>query len=107
MIVYASLAGNIPRDIQAAFLAGGFGAIALAFVESSIKTRVASLHVFVNGFMIVGFFLLVTAIFAKAGLVPGLIAVLFSYLWIDARIELSLRRHTLICAECPDRCKMY
>ncbi len=107
VLVYAASWEGLKRDISSLFLTGGFGLVVLAFLEASTRRRMALLHVAVNALMVVGIFLLAAAMSAAGGIVPGLVVILFSYLWIDTRVELSLRRHSMICAECPSGCKMY
>jgi len=43
----------------------------------------------------------------SASVYVGFLAVLFSFLWLDARIRVSELTHARICAECPRDCKAY
>jgi len=108
MIVYAAFDANLPRQTSAAFIVAGLGAVSMAFVEATLGRRRPVLHLFVNSIMIVGFFLLVTGMLVATGNgAAGLLVVSFSFLWIDTRIQLSRWRHSLVCDECPEGCKMY
>jgi len=98
---------DLSRGFSLALLVGGLCTVSFALFEASIRRRDGAVHLVANALMIVGFLLLVVAMMSVGGAVPGLIAVAFSYLWIDARIELSLWRHNQVCSECPQKCKMY
>jgi hypothetical protein len=98
----------MPRGISVGFMAVGFGAVSIAYVEAAFGRRRPVLHLFANSFMIAGFFLLVVGMMEATGSgFSGLLAISFSFLWIDTRIQLSHWRHSLACDECPGACKMY
>lgn len=108
MIIYAASGGNLPKGMSVALMALGCGVVLVANVEAAIGSRRPSLHLFANSIMIVGFFLLVVGMLEATGNgVSGLLVVSFSFLWIDTRIQLSNWRHSLVCSECPEGCKMY
>lgn len=108
MVTYAASDRHIPMSISVAFMAAGFGSIAIAYVEAAFGRRRPVLHLFANSFMIVGFFLLVVGMMEATGNeISGLLVVSFSFLWIDTRIQLSHWRHSIMCDECSGACKMY
>ena len=108
MMIYMAYDWSLSRGASAAFMAAGFSAVSIAYLEAAFGRRRAVLHVIANSFMIVGFFLLVVGMMGATGNdVSGLLAVSFSFLWIDTRIQLSNWRHSIVCDECPKSCKMY
>jgi len=107
VVPYVISVDALKGNFSLALLIGGFCAVSFAFTEASVKRRVGAAHLMANALMIVGFLSLVVAMTSVGGAVPGLLAVAFSYLWIDTRIELSLWRHSKVCSECPQTCKMY
>lgn len=106
-IFYLFSVDSIRGSGSLALLVVGFCLVSMAFAEASFRRRVSAAHLSTNSLMIVGFFSLAVAMTNVGGLVPGLIAVAFSYLWIDTRIELSLWRHRQVCSRCPQACKRY
>lgn len=97
---------------QISLLYGFFilGCIILAVVYSEIvvPVRYAIVHVFSNSMLIVSFLFFTLSIFYITGkIVYGVIAILFSFLWLDTRIQLSSYSHKRICQLCVERCKMY
>jgi hypothetical protein len=65
-------------------------------------------HTITNMFFILGFALLVLAILERTNNITyGVISIIFSILWIDARIYLSRLKHQQICRQCPSRCSYY
>lgn len=108
MMFYLASDPDIARGNQSILLAFGFGTISIAYVEAALEGRNPVVHLVVNSLMVVGLFLLVAGMLeATETAVFGLLAVMFSFLWMDTRIELSMWRHSLLCAKCPESCKMY
>ncbi len=65
-------------------------------------------HTITNMFFILGFALLVFAILERTNdITYGVISIIFSILWIDARIYLSRWKHQQICRQCPSKCTYY
>ena len=95
----------------------GFG-VALVFVglslmivdlaETAIHSRTQKIHVLVNLLLVVGFLLItIGASGATSSGAYGLLAILISFLWLDARIQLSNWKHASICQSCTQNCQSY
>jgi hypothetical protein len=82
--------------------------IVLNYVEITIPTRIAYFHLISNIFLVISFFLIILGILHLTGnMIYGLLAVLISYLWLDTRIQLSVWRHSRVCQNCSESCKVY
>ncbi|UCG69393.1 MAG: hypothetical protein JSV09_16735 [Thermoplasmata archaeon] len=82
--------------------------IALNYIEILIPIRKAYAHLIGNIFLIIGFFLVIIGVFELTGSSAyGLLAVIFSFLWLDTRVQLSTWKHTDICENCTESCKAY
>lgn len=86
----------------------GFVFIGAVFAETARRRRSAEAHMLANVVLVMG---LVAVTFGSteysASVYVGLLAVVFSFLWMDTRIRISEIRHARICAECPRDCKAY
>lgn len=108
MTAYLLSHAPLASSMQIALFVLGFGAVAVAYVETVIVKRNSVVHVAVNALMITGMSLMVVGITEATGHVSlGLLVVAFSFLCTDTRIQLSSWRHALICRKCPESCKMY
>jgi hypothetical protein len=86
----------------------GFIIIVFTFGEIMVPVRYTFLHIILNSGFIIGFFLIAISGFEITGnILYGLLAILFSFLWLDTRIQLSHRQHSNICKTCNESCKMY
>jgi len=82
--------------------------IAFNFIEIMFPIRHKIIHIFSNIFIVVGFLLIVIGVFEITGSKTyAIISIIFSVLWLYTRIQLSNRRHSLICSSCNKKCKMY
>jgi hypothetical protein len=82
--------------------------IAVAYVEIMIPKRRAYVHVVSNILLVLGFLFIIIGLFELTGSVfIGIIGVIFSFLWLDTRIQLSSWRHVVICKNCNESCKAY
>jgi hypothetical protein len=82
--------------------------IVLNYGEMLIPARIPYFHLISNIFLVISFFLIILGILHLTGnMVYGLLAVLMSYLWLDTRIQLSVWRHSLVCQNCNESCKIY
>jgi len=82
--------------------------IVLNFVEIIIPARIAYIHLICNIFLVISFFLIILGILHLTGnMIYGLLAVLISYLWLDTRVQLSAWRHSRVCQNCNESCKVY
>jgi len=108
MILYIVIGGKLSFTTFYFFIFLGLTIIGLVYVELMLSIRHTFLHVLSNIFLIVSFLLIVICIFEITGSkIYGAISILLSFLWLDARIQLSNWRHTLICENCGENCKMY
>ncbi|MBU0498366.1 MAG: hypothetical protein KKC68_00880 [Candidatus Thermoplasmatota archaeon] len=65
-------------------------------------------HTFTNILFILGFALLVFAVLERTNdITNGIISIIFSILWVDARIYLSRWKHQQICRQCTSKCSFY
>jgi hypothetical protein len=82
--------------------------IVLNYVEITIPARRAYFHLISNIFLVISFFLIILGILHLTGnMIYGLLAVLISYLWLDTRVQLSVWRHSQVCQNCNESCKVY
>lgn len=108
MSVYILLPNEIPPTILDISIISGTILIALNYMETVILTRNTILHLFSNIFLVIGFFFVVVGIFQSTGsMIYGIFGVLIAFLWLDTRIQLSGWRHTRICKDCSETCKVY
>ena len=107
-ICYMIFSLNEPRTVLLALLSSGLLIVALSIIEISLRPRQRHVHVLGNSLLVVGFLLVAIGVLELTGnVVYGLMTVLLSVLWLDARIQLSGWRHGEICSECPEACKAY
>jgi len=86
----------------------GMFLIVLNYVEITIPARIAYFHLISNIFLVISFFLIILGILHLTGnMIYGLLAVLISYLWLDTRVQLSVWRHSQVCQNCNESCKVY
>jgi len=87
-----------------------FGLIMIAFnfIEIMLPVRKKYVHISSNSLIVIGFFLILIGIFELTGSTAyAMISLIFSFLFLITRIQLSHRRHSLICKLCSKKCKMY
>jgi hypothetical protein len=90
------------------FVILGMLLIVLNYVEIIIPARIAYFHLISNIFLVISFFLIILGILHLTGnMIYGLLAVLISYLWLDTRVQLSVWRHSQVCQNCNESCKVY
>jgi len=90
------------------FLILGLIMIFQIYLEIMISKRNTIVHILSNVSQVVGFLLIAIGIFETTGsIIYALIAVLFSFLFLDTRVQLSCYNHILICKKCEKDCKMY
>ena len=108
MVLYMIIENNISSNLFYLFLYIGIIIIDLIFIETFLSIKNATFHVISNVFLVISFLLIWISILEITG-DPRYVAIsiLFSILWLDTRIHLSNWRHTLICNNCSEICKMY
>jgi hypothetical protein len=86
----------------------GFVIIGLVFVEIIKNNGHTIIHIISNSFLVIGFFIILISIIEITGNKNfGIISIIFSFLWLDTRIQLSKLKHNRICKSCIKSCKMY
>jgi hypothetical protein len=86
-------------------LSTGFTFIVINYIETLWYHNTILFHLVSNVLLITGFLLIVistTEITGEASY--GIIAIVFSVLWLDVRIHLSQYKHQRICQLCPNNC---
>lgn len=82
--------------------------IFFVFLEMILPQTIPIIHLFLNALFILSFFLIIISLFMKTNtLYLAGIGILFSFLFLDTRIQLSNRKHRNICQVCDESCKMY
>jgi hypothetical protein len=86
----------------------GLVLIFLGFLETTKPIKNAIIHIIANVFLIIGFFLIVVGMFEATGnMVYMVISIIFSFLFLDTRVQMSSYNHNIICNNCKEKCKMY
>ena len=108
MIFYSLIKINFTKTIALIFLLGGFCTIALVFLEVRHQWKHASIHVGINSLLPIGFLLIIIGVIEGTGdLIYGFFSLLFCFLWMDTRIQLSKTKHSALCRNCVESCKMF
>jgi len=108
MVLYTITEINMPSTLFYPFLYLGIIIIDLIFIETFLSIKNTTVHVISNVFLVISFLLVCISILEITGNpLYVAISILFSILWLDTRIHLSNWRHTLICTNCGENCKMY
>ena len=106
--IYLSLKPNIADAALSLAIAIGLSALFLTLSISLKQKRGSLLNTAVNICMIPGLCLLTIGMLEITGnLYAGLLSILFSFLWIDTRIQISQWRHSVACSLCHSPCKAY
>jgi uncharacterized membrane protein len=107
-VLFIGISLDISNSILYLSVILGLIFIALNYIEIAILKRKAYAHLMGNMLLVIGFFLVIIGVFQITGnSAYGILAVLFSFLWLDTRIQLSTKRHTDICENCAESCKAY
>lgn len=86
----------------------GFIFVFQIYFEIIISKRNSIVHIFSNVLHVTGFFIIAISILEITNSIPyTIIAILFSFLFFNTRVHLSLYNHNLICKKCKYDCKMY
>lgn len=86
----------------------GLGIVFFVYAEMFFPIRNPLAHGIANVLLIMSFCIITFGIFEITGnIFYGLIAVVFSILWLDTRVQLSRLNHARICLRCEESCKMY
>lgn len=86
----------------------GFIFVFQTYLEIIISKRNSIVHMVSNILHVTGFLLIAVSILEITNSVPySIIAILFSFLFFNTRVQLSIYNHNLICKKCKYDCKMY
>ena len=86
----------------------GFIFVFQIYLEIIISKRNSIVHMFSNVLHVTGFLIIAISILEITNSVPyTIIAILFSFLFFNTRVQLSLYNHNLVCKKCKYDCKMY
>ena len=108
MIIYVQNFLKISSDIFLYLIFIGFLIIGFVFIEIMFNNRNTLIHITSNSLLVLGFLLIIVSIVEITGNKNyGIISILFSFLWLDTRIQLSNWHHRTICMNCNESCKMY
>jgi hypothetical protein len=108
MILYLIIDVKQPKMISYLLFIVGLFVLTFVYFEIVYRNRHPMLHVFSNSLLPLCFFIITIAVVGLTGkLLYGFFTILFCFLWLDARIQLSKWRHSLLCTYCIESCKMY
>jgi hypothetical protein len=107
ILIYLFLTVNYPVFFHLLLILGLIMVFQI-YLEIVISIRNTLVHSLSNALHVVGFFLITISIFEITGsVIYSFIAILFSFLFLDTRIQLSSYNHSVICKKCKEDCKMY
>ncbi len=108
IIFYIPLIVKISPEIYFYLIIIGMIIIGFVFIEIISNKRNILIHIISNSFLIISFLIIIIGITEITGnKIYGIISILFSFLWLDTRIQLSNWHHSKICSKCCKPCKMY
>ena len=108
IIFYNSFFVKISPEIYFYLIIIGMIIIGFVFIEIISNTRNVYIHIIINSFFIISFLMIIIGISEITGnKIYGIIGIIFSFLWLDTRIQLSNWHHGKICSKCSKSCKMY
>jgi hypothetical protein len=82
--------------------------IPFIYIEIIFSKRHRIVHVMSNSIFIFGFFCLTISVFEITGnFFYSILTIIFCFLWLDTRIQLSKQQHSKICGFCKQTCKSY
>ena len=108
ILIYLVFTNGITSTVFYILVFLGLIMIFFNFVEIMFPIRRRLLHIFSNVFIVIGFLFIVISVFELTGSKTyAIIGIIFSFLWLFTRIQLSHQRHIYICNSCKEKCKMY
>ncbi len=108
MSLYVALPVGLPVGVLQAALVLGLALVGAKYVETVLPLNRAYARIISNSLLVVGFFLVVVGFLELSGsVVFGVMGVLFSFLFLDTRIQLSRWQHIRACRDCVEDCKVY
>jgi len=108
VIIYLAVNSKITLIISFFLIYIGLILITFNLIEIIIPYRHKIIHIFSNIFIMIGFLMIVIGVFEITGSKTyAVISIIFTFLWLNTRIQLSNFRHSMICDKCKEKCKMY
>jgi hypothetical protein len=108
VVIYLAFLSEIPFLVFQIFIISGFALISFNYLEIKLPVRNPRIHFVSNTLLIIAFLFVVIGMFHLTGnVLLGIFGVLFSFLWLDTRIQLSEWHHQSICKNCIEDCKEY
>jgi hypothetical protein len=108
IIIYLTINNKIALWVNYVLLFFGFILIAFNLAEIMLPNRHKFIHIFSNIFLMIGFLIIVIGIFEiTESKTYAIIGIIFTFLWLYTRIQLSNLRHSMTCEKCKEKCKMY
>jgi hypothetical protein len=105
-LIYLLADLNFDMNIYYLFLISGAFIITISFLDIIYIKNKKILHLILNSSLIISFFLVTISVLEITGkILFGVISLLFCFLWMDTRTQLSLLNHRQICSECNGKCK--
>lgn len=106
MLIYLIFANFSFNFIFFIFL--GLVIIFLVYIEIFYPIKNAIIHTVSNTIFVLGLFLITLSIFEiTSSIIYSVITIILLFLFLDTRIQISRYRHSLICNNCKEKCKMY
>ncbi len=108
VIIYVTVCNKIALLFNYILLFFGLILITFNLTEIILPNRHKIIHIFSNIFIMIGFLMIVISIFEiTVSKTYAIIGIIFTFLWLYTRIQLSNLRHSMICEKCKEKCKMY
>jgi len=108
MVLYIFSPYSTSLIISYSLFYGGLLFTLLSFIEIIFSFKYVIIHVLLNALFIIGFFFLSISLYEiTVNINNTIIGLFFSFLFIKARMQVSQWKHTLICSNCIETCKMY
>ena len=108
MIFFLIFAPKLPLNSYYISTLIGFVVIIACFIEIISLNRKKIVHIILNVLLIMSFFLVsISVLEITNNLLFSLVTIIFCFLWLDTRIQLSTWKHGQICLKCEKKCKMY
>jgi uncharacterized membrane protein len=108
MVLYVAISYQQSSTLSRLLFFFGLFLIVLVYVELFLGSSSPTIHIIFSSLLIVGFFCITIGIIELSGNgIYGFFTILICTLWLETRIQLSRWRHSLLCKECSESCKMY
>ncbi len=108
MIFYIIIVNEQISQIFQLLVITGFIFISITYIEFVQPHRNRIIHIISSVLLVVSFLIISISIFELTGnKIYGILSIVFSFLWLETRVQLSIWRHSYICNNCDEICKMY